>query len=30
MHDQFFEKIGVNDAVFEVDPSGDFVGSSYL
>ncbi len=30
MQDQFFEKIGINDAVFEVDPSGDFVGSSYL
>jgi len=30
MQDQFFEKIGITDAVFEVDPSGDFVGSSYL
>ena len=28
--DQFFEKIGIKDAVFETDPSGDFVGSSYL
>ncbi len=28
--DQFFEKIGITDAVFETDPSGDFVGSSYL
>ena len=30
IQDQFFEKIGITDAVFEVDPSGDFVGSSYL
>jgi CubicO group peptidase (beta-lactamase class C family) len=30
MRDQFFEKIGITDAVFETDPSGDFVGSSYL
>jgi len=30
MQDWFFEKIGITDAVFEVDPSGDFVGSSYL
>lgn len=30
MQDQFFEKIGITDAVFEVDPSGDFIGSSYL
>ncbi len=30
IQDQFFEKIGIIDAVFEVDPSGDFVGSSYL
>ena len=30
IQDDFFEKIGVTDAVFEVDPSGDFVGSSYL
>jgi CubicO group peptidase (beta-lactamase class C family) len=28
--DQFFEKIGITDAVFEVDPSGDFISSSYL
>lgn len=28
--DQLFEKIGITDAVFEVDASGDFVGSSYL
>jgi hypothetical protein len=27
---QFLEKIGITDAVFEVDPSGDFIGSSYL
>jgi CubicO group peptidase (beta-lactamase class C family) len=30
MQDKFFEKIGITNAVFEVDPSGDFVGSSYL
>ena len=30
IQDQVFEKIGITDAVFEVDPSGDFVGSSYL
>jgi CubicO group peptidase (beta-lactamase class C family) len=30
VQDQVFEKIGITDAVFEVDPSGDFVGSSYL
>ncbi len=30
IHDRFFEKIGITDAVFEVDPSGDLVGSSYL
>jgi CubicO group peptidase (beta-lactamase class C family) len=30
VRDKFFEKIGITDAVFEVDPSGDFVGSSYL
>lgn len=30
IRDQFFEKIGITDAVFEIDPSGDFVGSSYL
>jgi CubicO group peptidase (beta-lactamase class C family) len=30
IQDDFFEKIGITDAVFEVDPSGDFVGSSYL
>jgi len=30
IQDRFFEKIGITDAVFEVDPSGDFVGSSYL
>ena len=29
-HDNLFEKIGIEDAVFEVDPSGTFVGSSYL
>lgn len=28
--DQFFEKTGITDAVFEVDPSGDFISSSYL
>lgn len=28
--DKFFEKIGITDAIFETDPSGDFVGSSYL
>lgn len=28
--DQLFEKIGITDAVLEVDASGDFVGSSYL
>lgn len=30
VRDQFFYKIGITDAVFEVDPSGDFIGSSYL
>jgi len=30
IQDQLFERIGIIDAVFEVDPSGDFVGSSYL
>jgi len=30
IQDKFFEKIGITDAVFEVDASGDFVGSSYL
>ncbi len=30
IQNRFFEKIGITDAVFEVDPSGDFVGSSYL
>ncbi len=30
VHDNLFEKIGITDAVFEVDPSGDLVGSSYL
>lgn len=30
IQDEFFEKIGITDAVFEVDPSGDFIGSSYL
>jgi hypothetical protein len=29
-HDTLFEKIGIEDAVFEVDPDGTFVGSSYL
>lgn len=29
-HDSLFEKIGIEDAVFEVDPQGIFVGSSYL
>jgi CubicO group peptidase (beta-lactamase class C family) len=29
-HDNLFEKIGIEDAVFEVDPEGTFVGSSYL
>jgi CubicO group peptidase (beta-lactamase class C family) len=30
IHDRLFEKIGITDAVFEVDASGDIVGSSYL
>jgi len=30
IQDEFFEKIGITEAVFEVDPSGDFIGSSYL
>lgn len=30
IQDQLFEKIGITDAVFEVDPSGDLVASSYL
>ncbi len=30
VHEKFLKKIGINDAVFEVDPSGNFVGSSYL
>ncbi|MBN2665923.1 MAG: serine hydrolase [Bacteroidales bacterium] len=30
IHDNLLEKIGITDAVFEVDPSGDLVGSSYL
>lgn len=30
VHDNLLEKIGITDAVFEVDPSGDLVGSSYL
>ena len=29
-HDQLFNKIGMPDAIFEVDPSGTIVGSSYL
>ncbi len=29
-HDSLFEKIGIEDAVFEVDGEGMFVGSSYL
>lgn len=28
--DELFSRIGIRDAVFEVDASGDFVGSSYL
>jgi CubicO group peptidase (beta-lactamase class C family) len=30
MKESFLEKTGISDAVFETDPSGDFVGSSYL
>ncbi len=30
VNNQFFNKIGIPDAVFEVDPSGTRVGSSYL
>jgi CubicO group peptidase (beta-lactamase class C family) len=30
VQDQFFEQIGIMDAVFETDPSGDIIGSSYL
>lgn len=30
VHNRFFDRIGIRDAVFEVDPSGNFVGSSYL
>jgi CubicO group peptidase (beta-lactamase class C family) len=30
VYDRFFNRIGIPDAVFEVDPSGNFVGSSYL
>jgi len=30
VHDNLLEKIGITDAVFEVDPSGDLVGSSFL
>jgi len=30
VHDKFFEKVGITDAVFEVDASGTLVGSSYL
>jgi len=30
VHEKFLKMIGINDAVFEVDPSGNFVGSSYL
>ncbi len=30
IRDKFFDKIGITNAVFEVDPAGDFVGSSYL
>jgi CubicO group peptidase (beta-lactamase class C family) len=30
IHDSFLEKTGITDAVFEVDASGDWVGSSYL
>lgn len=29
-YEQLFYKIGITDAVFETDPSGNFVGSSYL
>jgi hypothetical protein len=29
-HETFFEKAGIIDAVFETDPSGDYVGSSYI
>jgi CubicO group peptidase (beta-lactamase class C family) len=29
-HVELFNKIGIPDVVFEVDPSGNFVGSSYL
>ena len=29
-HKEFFNKIGMPDIVFEVDPSGNFIGSSYL
>ncbi len=30
VHQELFNKTGMPDAVFEVDPSGNFVGSSYL
>jgi hypothetical protein len=30
VHNRFFNRIGIPDAVFEVDPSGNFVGSSYI
>lgn len=29
-HEAFLDKAGITDAFFETDPSGDFVGSSYL
>jgi CubicO group peptidase (beta-lactamase class C family) len=30
VQDQFLEQIGITDAIFETDCSGDFIGSSYL
>ena len=30
VQDQFLEQIGITDAIFETDPSGDFIGSSYF
>jgi len=30
VQDQFLEQIGITDAIFETDPSGDFIGSSYI
>lgn len=29
-HTRFFHRIGITDAVFEADPSGTYIGSSYL